>query len=97
MRKSFLLFLFIGISLFISCESQDDILEIQENVSSIYKTTINNYLTKIKIVAASNIENTKKINTLIESIDYKNVRLYDFQSPKKMLVVNLNNSSDFFW
>lgn len=37
----------------------------------------------------------KKINTLIESIDYKNVRLYDFQSPKKMLVVNLNNSSDF--
>jgi hypothetical protein len=95
MRKSFLLFLFIGISLFISCESQEDIFKTQENVSSVYKTTINNYLTKIKIVAASNIENTKKINTLIKSIDYNNLRLYDFQSPKKMLVVNLKNSPDF--
>lgn len=93
MRKSFLLFLFIGISLFISCESQEDIFKTQENVSSVYKTTINNYLTKIKLTAAGNIENAKKINILIESLDYTNVRVYDFQSPKKILVVNLNNSS----
>ena len=93
MRKSFLLFLFLGISIFISCESQEDIFKTQENVSSVYKTTINNYLTKIKLTAAGNIENAKKINILIESLDYTNVRVYDFQSPKKILVVNLNNSS----
>ena len=94
MRKSFLLFLFIGISLFISCESQEDIFKTQENVNSVYKTTINNYLTKIKLTAAGNIENAKKINTLIESLDYNNIRYYDFESLKKILVVNLNNSSD---
>lgn len=84
----------MGITLFISCESQEDIFKTQENISSVYKTTINDYLTKIKLTATGNITNTKKINTLIESLDYNNIRYYDFQSSKKILVVNLINSSD---
>jgi len=95
MKKSILFFLLIGMTLLNSCETQEIILNEQNNTTSIFNPAIVDYFNNLKLAIRNNKENTKKISALMQAIDYSSVKQYALKNTIKLVVVDLKNFSVF--
>jgi hypothetical protein len=89
MKKSILFFLLIGMTFFISCETQETVLTEQNKTTSIYNTAIIDYFNNYKASLNNNKEFTKKISALMQAVDYSSIKQYDLKTTEKLLVVDL--------
>ena len=89
MKKSVLFFLLMGMTFFISCETQEPVLTEQNKTTSIYNSAILDYFTNYKASLSNNKDYTKKISALMASIDYTNIKYFDLKTTEKLLVVDL--------
>ena len=89
MKKSVLFFLLIGMTFFISCETQETVLTEQNKTTSIYNTAIIDYFNNYKASLSNNKERTKKISALMAAIDYNNIKYFDLKTTEKLLVADL--------
>jgi hypothetical protein len=89
MKKSILFFLLIGMTFFISCETQETVLTEPNKTTSIYNTAIIDYFNNYKASLNNNKEFTKKISALMQAVDYSSIKQYDLKTTEKLLVVDL--------
>jgi hypothetical protein len=95
MKKSILFFLLLGISLIISCEIQEDVPTETNPTTTIYNTQIADYFSNLKATSNLSKENSKKINSLIEAIDYSSIKTFELKNTVKLVVADLKNFTSF--
>lgn len=91
MKKSILFFLLLAISLIISCETQEEVLTETNPTTTIYNTLIADYFSNLKSTSNLSKENSKKINSLMDAIDYSSIKIYDLRTTERLLIVDLKN------